>query len=115
MVPGSGITVRLKASKPAKSAGKPGGLAAESPGVRPITFDMPDSVAAANVSAPFQASYLKEASTVESSINNTALEVTSLGACIKGNRATNCGQVVSRCACIQLGKTTFELSARCIS
>ena len=41
-------------------------------------------------------------------------EVTSLLARIKGNRAANCGQVVSTCASIQLGKTAFKLSARSI-
>ena len=60
IVPGSGTTVRLKDSRPAKSAGRPGGLAVESPGVNPNTPDIPVSApfvpeAASNESAPFQA------------------------------------------------------------
>ena len=115
MVPGSGITVRLKASKPAKSAGKPGGLAVESPGVRPITLDIPLTEGCIKGVSTRPGFHLKEASTVESNINNTTLEVASLFACIEGNRAANCGQVVSRCASIQLGKTTFKLGTIRIS
>ena len=60
IVPGSGTTVRLKDSKPAKSDGRPGGLAKELPGVSPTTLDIPVSAplvpdAASKESAPFQA------------------------------------------------------------